>query len=164
MSDPAGNVLGIRLRRPDGFKFAVRGSKEGLFIPSPVEAKRSRLLICEGPTDTAALMDMGFANVVGRPSCAGGIKLLVKLVRCWNTRQVVIFSDGDEPGQRGAAGLASALAVYGPAVRVIRPPEGIKDARDWLRSGARRRDVEEVINAGRVLRLVVRRRGVGDER
>ena len=34
MTDAAGAVLGIRLRRPNGSKFAVRGGKEGLFLPA----------------------------------------------------------------------------------------------------------------------------------
>lgn len=33
MTDPAsGRVTGVRLRRPDGFKFAVRGGRDGLFL------------------------------------------------------------------------------------------------------------------------------------
>lgn len=67
MTDSAGNVVGIRLRRPNGFKFAVTGGKEGLFIPSTVEPQPNRLLVSEGPTDTAALLDLGFNNAVGRP-------------------------------------------------------------------------------------------------
>ena len=61
------------------------------------------MLICEGPTDTAALLDMGFANVVGRPSCTGGIKLLVELVCQRRSEEVVVVADGDEPGQGGPA-------------------------------------------------------------
>lgn len=34
MKDAKGNVIGIRLRREDGSKFAVKGSKSGLFIPT----------------------------------------------------------------------------------------------------------------------------------
>src|SRR5207253_1067400 len=67
MRDAESNVVGIRLRRPDGFKFAVKGGKEGLFIPEDRNAQSSPLLIAEGVTDAAALLDMGFTNVVGRP-------------------------------------------------------------------------------------------------
>jgi phage/plasmid primase-like uncharacterized protein len=125
MIDLDGNVLGIRLRRPNGYKFAVTGSREGLFIPSDVEGESSPLLICEGPTDAAALLDMGFNNVVGRPSCMGGIKLLVDLVRRRQAQEVVIVSDGDEPGRHGAGNLAAVLVAYTPAVRVIVPPDGV---------------------------------------
>jgi hypothetical protein len=156
MADAAGNVLGIRLRRPDGFKFSVKGSKEGLFIPSLCGDEPSPLLICEGPTDAAALLDMGFRNVIARPSCTGGVKLIVELVRHRLPPEVVIVGDGDEPGRRGAKNLGSVLVAFAPAVRVIAPPEGIKDARDWLRAGGTRRDVDETISAAVVRRLVIR--------
>src|SRR5262249_36629954 len=101
VTDPDNKVLGIRLRRLGGGKFAVKGGKEGLFIPATAEVECCFLFICEGPTDAAALLDMGFANVVGRPSCTGGIKLLVELVRRRQPPEVVIVGDGDEPGRRG---------------------------------------------------------------
>jgi hypothetical protein len=81
MTDAAGAVLGIRLRRANGFKFAVQGGHEGLFIPATIRnTDNGTLFICEGPTDTAAFLDMGFNPVIGRPSCNGGVKLLVDLV------------------------------------------------------------------------------------
>jgi hypothetical protein len=148
------DVVGIRLRRPDGYKFAVKGSKEGLFLPATVKEEASPLLIAEGPTDTAALWDMGFRNVVGRPSCTGGIKLLVELVRR-QPRDVVIVADADPPGRRGAHNLASVLAVYALAVRVIIPPDPFKDARAWLRGDGKRMDVEQAIAAAPVRLLAV---------
>jgi hypothetical protein len=153
MSNAAGNVLGIRLRRPDGRKLSVRGGKEGLLIPDGLDA-HDLLLTAEGPTDTAALLDLGF-NVVGRPSCMGGVKLLVELARKLKPSGVVIVADGDAPGQRGAESLAVTLMAYCPAVRVITPPSGIKDAREWTRRGAAAGDVQAVIAAAPVRKLVV---------
>jgi hypothetical protein len=69
---------------------------------------------------------------------------------------VVIVADGDEPGRRGSDHLASALLAYVPTVRVIVPPAGIKDARDWLRAGGTRHDVEQAIEAVPARRLEVR--------
>jgi DNA primase len=153
MRNPSGEVLGIRLRRPDGGKFAVKGSKDGLFLPAMDGSEPDGpLLICEGPTDTAALLDMGFGNVVGRPSCTGGTRLLVQLVRRRLRPEVVIVADGDGPGRRGADSLASVLVVYAPAVRVIQPPGAIKDARAWLLAGGMRSEVQEAIDAAPVRR------------
>jgi phage/plasmid primase-like uncharacterized protein len=159
MSDANGNVLGIRLRQPDGSKFAVKGGNDGLFIPSGERAD-STLQVCEGPTDTAALLDMGFANVVGRPSCTGGIRLLADLVQGQQCPAVVIVADSDEPGRRGADNLASVLVLYSRSLRVVQPPAGIKDARDWLRAGAKREDLERAIEAAPVRCLTVRARGM----
>jgi len=156
MVDAGGAVLGFRLRRADGFKFAVKGGREGLFLPSAGGDRLFPIYVCEGPTDTAALLDMGFRGVAGRPSCTGGITLLVELVRRRRPGEVVIVADGDEPGQRGADNLASALTAYVPAVRVIAPPKGVKDARTWLQAGGTRQDVEAVIREAPVRRLTVR--------
>ncbi|HBI47066.1 MAG TPA: hypothetical protein DDY78_30065 [Planctomycetales bacterium] len=155
MTDAGGAVLGVRLRRPNGVKFAVKGGREGLFLPATAGEKLSPLYICEGPTDTAALLQIGFSNVAGRPSCTGGIKLLVELVRRRFVSEVVILADGDEPGRRGADNLASVLVAYVPAARVVAPPQGVKDARDWLRAGAGRPEVEAAIQAASVRRLSI---------
>ncbi len=163
MTDASGSVLGIRLRRPNGYKFAVRGGHEGLFIPQ-TGAPSTPLLICEGPTDTAALIDMGFPATVGRPSCTGGIKLLVELIGQRHLQDVVIVADGDAPGQRGAENLASVLVAYTPIVRVIQPPPGIKDARAWLQMGGTHRDIQQVIDAAPLRRLAVRAIAVGKDR
>ena len=148
-----GRAVGIRLRLPGGRKLAVRGGREGLFIPSSLEAG-GRLLIAEGPTDTAALLDLGFA-AVGRPSCSGGVRLLAELVRQQQPSEVVIVADSDGPGKKGADSLAGSLVAYCPTVRVITPPTGLKDARQWVRSGATAAEVQEVIDAAEPLRLKI---------
>jgi hypothetical protein len=163
MTDPAGTVLGIRLRRPDGFKFAVTGGREGLFLPEGLgNDPTSPLLVCERPTDTAALLDMGFPDVAGRPSCTGGVRHLIDLARR-RSREVVVVGDGDAPGRRGAEDLASVLVAYAPAVRVIVPPCGVKDARQWLAAGGDRVAVTKAIDAAPARRLVVRARSGGQK-
>jgi phage/plasmid primase-like uncharacterized protein len=154
MLDAAGNVLGIRLRLADGKKLSVRGGNEGVFIPNDLELAGGQLLIAEGPTDTAALLDMGF-QAAGRPSCSGGVKSMVELVSKLAVPEVVIVADGDEPGQRGAENLATALLAYATAVRIIIPPAGIKDARAWKLSGAAMADVQAVIDATPTRRLKI---------
>jgi hypothetical protein len=47
-----------------------------------------------------------------------------------------------------------------PAVRVIAPPKGIKDARAWIRVGGKREDVRRAIEAAPVRPLAVRTKGV----
>jgi hypothetical protein len=148
MRDGDGNVIGIRLRCADGRKWAVKGSRQGLFIPERLNNCADRLLICEGPTDTAALLDLGF-DAIGRPSCNGGNRCVLGLVLSDGRlvpREVVIVADSDEPGQRGAWKLATTLVSYVGRVRIIEPPDGVKDARQWVQSGATRYDVEAAID------------------
>ncbi len=154
MVDHYGRIRGIRLRGVDGSKWAVRGGRDGLFLPlgDPTE---DRLLICEGVSDCAALLDLRFGNVVGRPSCSGGTRLIVELVGVRKPREAVIVADGDEPGLRGASALASVLIAHVP-VRVVQPPVGTKDIRAWLQAGAERADVGRLIEIADVQRLRVK--------
>ena len=156
MSNAAGDVLGIRLRLSNGKKISVKGGHEGLFNPEGIDA-HGLLLIAEGPTDTAALLDLGF-SAVGRPSCSGGVRLLTELVHKSKPSGVVVVSDFDANGvgQRGAETLATVLLAYSQSVRVITPPAGVKDAREWKRRGATAADLEAAIDAAPMRKLVVR--------
>ena len=151
MSDAAGNVVGIRLRCPNGRKLAVKGGREGLFLPDNLSAG-GQLLIAEGPTDTAALLDCGF-SAVGRPSCTGGTRHLVTFLHQMTVLEVVIVADGDAPGQAGAERLAATLAAYCSMVKVITPPAQYKDARAWKQAGGTAADLMAIINLVPVRKL-----------
>ena len=155
MRDARLQVTGIRLRRADGSKFCIKGSKEGLFIPNDFgQSTDSMLIICEGATDVAALIDLGFPNSIGRPSCLGGVKLIVELCRAHRFSEIVIFADNDLPGQRGAEKLARELSLYVPRLRVVTPPT--KDVRDWKKSGANQADIERAIAEAATISLAIR--------
>jgi hypothetical protein len=153
MTDPAtGAVTGIRLRPPIGRKFSVTGGKDSLFMPD-VFTDDGVLLITEGATDAIAAHSIGFLNSIGRPSCAGGTAHLVTLVRHRRPARVVVVRDNDEPGIQGAETLASTLALYARNVRVIAPPEGTKDMREWVAAGATRDHLEQHALVADVRRL-----------
>ena len=59
--------------------------------------------------------------------------------------------------------LAAVLVAYTAAVRIIAPPAGIKDAREWKRNGATAADVQAAIEAApiRKLRVSIRRKAGG---
>ena len=142
MRDSVGIIIGARLRADNGRKFAVTGSRAGLFIPDgEVPDLLTELWICEGPTDCAAVLDLGI-YAVGRPSCSGGTALLIPIAA---RRDVVILADADEPkmlpggkewrpGKQGAENLADALLANAGAVKIVYPLSG-KDVRDWLKRG-----------------------------
>jgi hypothetical protein len=153
-----GAVVGIHLREPDGSKLCVKGSRLGLFIPDGAEGG-DRLLIAEGLSDAMALVETGFPFVIGRPSCSAGDKHAVELIRRAQPSAVILIADGDEAGRRGAGNLASALVCSVPEVRVIVPPDGIKDVREWYGGGGTQADVEQAIDAASPRRLQVRRQG-----
>ncbi len=134
-----GEVCGIRLRKPSGRKLAIKGSKSGLFIPTnvPGDLRGQALYIAEGPSDTAALLDLGVA-AIGRPDCQHGNDELQRLVQERRPAHVVIVADGDRPGQDGALALANSLKhmPFGPATfAIVTPPDDFKDVRDWKQGG-----------------------------
>jgi len=149
MCDALRETIGIRLRAENGKKWAVRGSCNGLFWPDDLTGT-GPLLFCEGPTDTAALLDLGY-DAIGRPSCAGAVELIVEVVCALHRRDVIIVADGDGPGIDGADRLARALTEAGRRPKVIRPLQG-KDTRAWVQAGATRADVDSVITSARYWR------------
>lgn len=148
-----GVVCGIRLRTRSGTKFSEKGGKEGILVPHEL-TESGTLIICEGPTDTAAMLDMSF-DATGRPSCHGGTGLLVNLVRRRSWERHVIFADADGPGRDSAFALGHVLAAHARDVRVVVPPS--KDARAWLNAGATRSDALALIDAAHPIRIKIRR-------
>ncbi len=142
MRSGAGDIVGIRLRNANAEKWSVRGGKEGLFY-SPLRLAGETLYIVEGPTDAAAMLDMGFPTI-GRPSCTGGTEHLLKMIR--GHHHVVIVADHDGPGERGAEALADRCVGVCRSVKVIEPLAG-KDVREWK--------VQYHLNADRLRRLAM---------
>lgn len=147
MRDADGRVVGIRRRLPDGRKFSVKGGHEGLFYDPEDLHPRDQLLLPEGPTDTAALMTLGF-SVIGRPSCLGGREIVKQLV---GRRDCVVVADCDDAGTRGANVLAGELKQPGRLVRVILPLAPHKDVRQWVQNGATRLTVESLIRSAAIV-------------
>ncbi len=134
MSDGYGNTVGIRLRSEDGRKWAVRGSRQGIFIPAIAPAPTT--FICEGPTDTAAALTLGLF-ALGRPSCSCGGQDLRVACRRLGVRRVVLVADNDAPGQQGAIRVAKEVGLR----HVIWTPP-TKDIREFLKAGGTRALIE----------------------
>jgi hypothetical protein len=129
MRDGYGNNIGIRLRNDAGEKWAVRGSKNGIFLP-PGTGKVA--FITEGPTDTAAALTIGLF-AIGRPSCClGGMEIRAAL-RNREIRRAVMVLDDDTPGENGAIRVADDLRSVGVKVVCWTPPA--KDVREFVRMG-----------------------------
>ena len=138
MRDAYNRVCGIRLRDHRGNKWAVVGSKQGLFIPQC--DPEPLVFIPEGPTNTAAVLSMG-RYAVGRPSANGAVLTAAEAVRRLGCRRAVIVADTDpdrvrpngsvfNPGSEGADLLASHLKVDN--CTLLLP---CKDMRDFVKGG-----------------------------
>ena len=127
MVDAYGSTVGIRLRGDDGRKWAVRGSRQGMFMGRG--GAQETVWVTEGPTDAAAGLELGLFTI-GRPSCRGCINDICTAIRRADSRRAVILSDNDSPGHDGALQLAAALHI--PSV-IICPPA--KDLRSYVTKG-----------------------------
>jgi len=159
MRNAQGQIVGVRRRLVNGSKRALVGSRNGLFLPTPL-SNTDPFLITEGESDCAAMLTLGF-EAIGRTSCNSGTRFLIPVAR---SRDVTVVADSDPIGARGATALASVLAAHCSSVRVITPPKGIKDARDWLRAGATHNDLTAAIEQASPVHLRVRTLIAGDAR
>ena len=150
MSEAKGKIIGIRRRFPNGRKVSLTGSKTGLFIPADLPSE-GLLLICEGTTDTAAALDLGF-NAVGRPNCSSCVDMTAGFAK---GRNVVIIGDNDKPGKAGVNRLAGKLLLHCPSVKIIYPPDGTKDLRQWLRAGLTSDQLQRIISETEELQIKI---------
>ena len=137
MCDGHGNVVGIRLRNDKG-KFAVRGSRQGIFLAN-VPAQET-LFVCEGPTDSAAAVELGLF-AVGRPNCCCGGPEIKVYARRHGVARAVMVSDNDKPGLDGARKVGGELKL---PFAIYVPPA--KDLRDFVRLGGTRVMIENTLN------------------
>jgi hypothetical protein len=136
MCDGHGNAVGIRLRNDLG-KFAVRGSRQGLFLADG--PAHETLFICEGPTDTAAAVDLGLF-AAGRPNCCCGGAELRTYAQRHGCRRVVVIADNDKPGLDGARKVGGELRL---PFAIYVPPA--KDVREFVRLGGTRAMIENTL-------------------
>ena len=149
MSDGHGMTCGIRLRSLYGNKWSVRGGREGIFRPF-IEVQKT-VFVCEGPTDLAALLTLGFFGL-GRPSCSGGVSQLGAVIARLGILRAVIVADNDadkfrpdgkcyNPGFDGALRLENDIGV--PCCLLVPPG---KDIRLCLSFGITKEVIESMIN------------------
>lgn len=154
--DGDGNPIGGQRRviDPAGDKKILfprdRGSRLGLFLPDGIEAAGSTLWVCEGMSDTAALLDLGLP-AVGRAAAKGRetTAQLATFVQRAKPSLVVFVADqdGDAQGIEGARQAAATIHLAGTPAKIIDPPAGAKDARAAVHAGATREGIERLAEA-----------------
>ncbi|MEL6797985.1 MAG: AAA family ATPase, partial [Planctomycetota bacterium] len=105
-------------------------------------SENNPVVVCEGASDTAALLGLDL-DAVGVPMPVQCGAMLAQLLTGWHA---VIVRDRDDAGARGARKLAQALAPRCAPVRVSDPPLDANDARDAVVNVARS---EHFISAAR---------------
>lgn len=138
--DDLGRVVGISFRHVCGTKTSASGGKRGLIVPDRA-AEDDTLYVCEGMSDTAALLAAG-RRAIGRPNAfpsALARSWLAKVVRSATAdTPVIVVGDRDDAGRDGASSLSDWLAEEcGRTVRWALPRAGFKDVREqWQETGS----------------------------
>lgn len=138
--DDLGRVVGISFRHVCGTKTSASGGKRGLVVPDR-PAGDGPLYVCEGMSDTAALLAAG-RRAIGRPNAFPSA-----LARAWLAKvvtaatpdtPVIVVGDRDDAGRDGASSLSDWLAdECGRPVRWALPRAGFKDVREqWQATGS----------------------------
>jgi len=109
-------------------KFSERGGREGLFF-CPTDLMPTYLLVVEGASDAAAMIDVGYPSVIGRANCSGNVSQVVSLYRRLKPASVVVIPDNDVPGIDGANRLIEALPCE---ANLLLLPDTIKDVRECI--------------------------------
>jgi putative DNA primase/helicase len=138
--DPAA-VICIRVRenaaRPQNFGYLHILKAEG-HVQSNSSAlldSRDPIIIVEGMTDAATVLDMGLV-AVGRPSNLACLNMLSDLVR---GRPAIIVGENDQvnpltgqrPGWEGMTAAYQTLKHVCRSAKMVLPPEEFKDLRQW---------------------------------
>lgn len=144
MRDGHLDIVGIRLRSRDGKKWAVKGSRAGVFIPLHYRpwmwSLNGHAVVVEGPTDAAAVLALRLIPI-GRPSCLGCEQTLMDAARTIGASALTVVADNDGPGVMGARRLCASLHGSGIRHRLV-TAGGHKDVREWFKSGVDRKTVE----------------------
>jgi phage/plasmid primase-like uncharacterized protein len=142
MRNGKNEVVGWNRRFKDGSKKIVGGTKAGLYIPQMDFFDEAQpVVICEGGSDTAALLDLGFF-AIGRFNVSSGAEDLKEFFQANNIHRCIIISDNDERknlnGRQGRPGIEGALrlkkALKTKSV-IWMPPTPCKDVRDFVNRG-----------------------------
>lgn len=170
MSDGDGNYIGIRLRNSAGFKWAITGGNNGIFLPQVISNYTKIAYLPEGPTNTAALLTIGLF-AIGRPNSKSGNEFIKSALKRLGIYRVVIVADNDElkntkclkcgglinnnlckdcknnqktfrPGLEGAIKLKKELGL---ASVIWMPPSPLKDVRQYLIKGGTKQMIESEI-------------------
>lgn len=139
MFDGAGEFRGIRLRSDSGEKWALTGSRQGIFLPDS-KPDGEEACVCEGPTDLAALLSLGLWGI-GRPSCTGGGPEIAEYCRRHGIKRLSVLADNDGPGRAGAERMAAEIRMR---ARIATLPA--KDVREAVKNGASRDTIVACIN------------------
>jgi 5S rRNA maturation endonuclease (ribonuclease M5) len=132
------------------WEYNVRGVSRVLYhLPKVLKAEQ--VLLVEGEKDVGNLEQLGFvATCNAGGACVNPAKWLKNYTETLADKRVVLLPDNDEPGQKHALTVVSALRNRVKELRVVKIPAG-KDASDWIAAGATRETIAQAIEEATVV-------------
>jgi 5S rRNA maturation endonuclease (ribonuclease M5) len=117
-------------------------------LPELLKAMQARatILLVEGEKDVDRLRALGFAATCN-PLGAG--KWLPEYTAALKGARLVILPDNDGPGLAHAQKAAAALHGAALALVIVRVPEPHKDVSDWIAAGAKKADLDRLIESAK---------------
>ncbi|MEM7559919.1 MAG: toprim domain-containing protein, partial [Planctomycetota bacterium] len=113
--------------------FSEPGSRDGMFF-RPDRLSASFVILVEGASDAAAVIDLGFSSVLGRASCRGNVDQILTVCRRLRPKQLLLIPDNDDPGIAGAEDLCSKIRAAGGKVQILNLKDGVKDVRQCVQN------------------------------
>lgn len=150
--DKGKNCTYIKARNIDkGYQYKYKHFKKGndfpLYAPNGINIDEP-LIITSGELDCLSLIQLGFENVV---SFSTGEKSLspMYLRQLADAKDIIVLFDNDSAGEMGAEKAINALGGYRTKKATL--PEwfndiNCKDINDYLVNGAKKQDLELIIN------------------
>jgi putative DNA primase/helicase len=136
----------FRQRRPDG-KGGWIWNLEGVSVVPyclPEILSSTRVYICEGEEDVKALRSLGLTATTNP---GGASKWREEFSQYFQSKEIVILPDNDEPGRKHARDILQKLhgaITWGKVVELPKlPPKG--DPRDWVNAGGRVEELEALV-------------------
>ena len=150
MRNGKNEIVGYNRRFKDGSKKILAGTKAGLYIPQ-LDIQQPAF-ICEGGSDTAAPLDLGFF-AIGRFNVSSGAQDLKQFFSINRIFKAVIVADNDSlknlNGRQARPGIEGALRLkkeLGVSSCVWQPPSPCKDVREFVKRGGTKQLIESDIN------------------
>lgn len=136
-------IIGIQLRHKDAKKHTVTGSQMGLFLPAEQARQLNnyhdhRLVVTEGFSDAACAYELlgKRCRVFGKANNVLGGEKLGEYLQYTGITDVWFIGDRDIAGEKGIKKSIVDLRKRMACVRVMYPPQGYKDLRQWYTNEA----------------------------
>lgn len=129
MYDADRKIIGLKCRNLSGQKWCVKGSRLGVCYSRDFRDYQN-VYICEGESDTAAMVGQGY-NAIGRASATSCGTILASLLK--NAMDIIIVADYDKHG-RGFSSACKLAKHFDRSVDIVLQRTH-KDIRAWINSG-----------------------------